>query len=172
MTASPGRLSALLRRAGALALRVPRAGGAALALAWMAGIAWLSSLPASGLPPAPLGAFTSNLAHAFLFGMLAFWAALALPRSGGWPRLGAGGAALVLAWVALYGALDEWHQAWSPGRSPSAFDLVTDVVGAASVLWIARTVAAGGAPDRVLAARLAACLAACAAAAGLATRFG
>lgn len=37
--------------------------------------------------------------------------------------------AAILA-VSLYGALDEWHQSFVPGRDMSAADFISDVIGA------------------------------------------
>ncbi len=46
----------------------------------------------------------------------------------GYPRLRIGAAALLLAF--LWGLLDELHQAFVPGRSADALDLVADTLGA------------------------------------------
>jgi VanZ family protein len=48
------------------------------------------------------------------------------------PRLLASLAGLVL--TVAYGALDEWHQSWVPGRDPSPFDLLADAAGALAAL--------------------------------------
>ena len=70
-----------------------------------------------------------KLAHGLLYGGLGWvlWQALRVGRRN------ANGffiavAAIVLA--GLYGASDEWHQSFVPGRSPSLMDLLADVVGA------------------------------------------
>ena len=42
----------------------------------------------------------------------------------------------LLLFVGAYGLVDEWHQSRIPGRAPSLLDILTDVVGAACVLWI------------------------------------
>lgn len=56
----------------------------------------------------------------------------------GWGRWMSGGReaarrppshALLLGLGYLYGALDEWHQSFVPGRTPSVVDWVADVVG-------------------------------------------
>lgn len=36
---------------------------------------------------------------------------------------------LAVALLAAHGALDEWHQSWVPGRTPSLGDWVADVAG-------------------------------------------
>jgi len=91
-------------------------------------------------------AILGNAAHAPLFGILGLWlAALVLREEGGWARVTPGACLFVLGFVGLYGALDEWHQSFVPGRKSSPLDLVTDLVGGACVLWI---VAYLGAPSR------------------------
>jgi VanZ family protein len=42
-------------------------------------------------------------------------------RAAGWALLAA----------SLFGATDEWHQSWVPGRSPSVADWIADTLGAA-----------------------------------------
>lgn len=159
----------LLRRAGALLLFLPRAAGGFLVAAWMSGIAWLSSIPSKDLPAPPWASFVSNLAHAFLYGFLALWAALCLPRDAGWPRFRARAVAPILALVLAYALFDEWHQSRTPGRDPSLYDLITDVIGALSTLAVASYVGRRGAGERGLWLRLSAGAASCAFAALLAT---
>jgi len=56
-----------------------------------------------------------------------------------------------LAWAlaVLYGATDELHQAFVPGRHPSAVDLLLfDSTGAALALWLGRRLPAGKTPTR------------------------
>jgi hypothetical protein len=105
--------------------RMPRPIAAAATLAWMASIFWLSSDRRDLLPPGPLGRFGGNAAHAPIFGLLALLAARAT-----------GSTALGVAVAVGYGVADEWHQSFVPGRTPSAFDLGTDAVGAAVALWL------------------------------------
>jgi len=126
---SPLALEAL-RRVGQLLQRLPRAFWWLVAVAWMAGIGWLSSLSSSDLPPSPLGAYGANLMHAFLFGMLGLWTTLGLPRAGGWPRLDPRSRFLVFLVVVGYGLLDEWHQSFVPGRTADVVDWYADSAGA------------------------------------------
>lgn len=88
---------------------------AILALGWAALIFAASSRPGSqvGLPPP-----WDKLAH---FGAYAVLAGL-LARSGLSPWT-----AFTLA--VLYGAGDEWHQSFVPGRDASAADLLADAAG-------------------------------------------
>ena len=88
------------------------------------------------MPKGGLWAFVSNAGHVVLFGLLALWLALALPRDGGagWPRLAGRVAATmgVVGLVSAWGAVDEWHQSFT-GRTPSVLDWLTDTVAAA---WV------------------------------------
>ncbi len=88
----------------------------ALALLYMAGIFWLSSQPgpAVGLPHP-----WDKLAHAAEYAGLGFLLARAT---------GAPAPAWLLA--ALYGAGDEFHQAFVPGREASPLDWLADALGA------------------------------------------
>ena len=57
-------------------------------------------------------------------------------------RRGVGTLALVIAGIALFGALDELHQAWIPGRFPSMADWWADAIGGAAgsvISWTSRT---------------------------------
>jgi len=98
----------------------------------MAVIFFLSSQ--SDLPAAPAGLSQEmflKLSHIVGYAVLArlYEHALALPRSG--KRL-----ALLLS--VLYGLSDEYHQSFTPGRSPDAGDLAADVLGAIAALWLLR----------------------------------
>ena len=134
-----------LRRFGAWLQRLPRWAGPLLALAWMALIWQLSNLPSSDERASFPKGWLTNAAHAPLFGLLALWWILALPRREGWPVLGRAALLAVLGAVLAYGALDEWHQSSVPGRDASVLDLATDVVGAACTLWLAAYVGTPGA---------------------------
>ena len=72
-----------------------------------------------------------------LFGLLCLRA-----FHGGFGELRYGPAILAMSTAALYGALDEWHQSFVPGRDPSVLDWVADVSGAGLsllfVLWLSR----------------------------------
>lgn len=152
-----GALGLVLRGAGAWLLRLPRWFAALLALGWMAFIWNLSSGPIEVGGEGFGWALLANLAHAPLFGLLALWCCAALPRRSEpfpWARLDARAIAFVLAIVAAYGALDEWRQSRSATRTPSGYDLATDLVGAAAVLLVVHQ--AGRASTS--AARLGACL--------------
>lgn len=135
-----------------------------MALIWQ-----LSDLPSGDEPRILWGAWLSNCAHAPLFGLLALWCVVALPRADGWPRLGPRALAAILLLVLAYGVVDELHQGTTPGRHPSAFDVLTDLVGAACSLWLAGHVGSRGATARSTGLRLVAGLALCALAGLVAT---
>lgn len=166
---SAGPMTRALRALGRVLLALPWPLAAALPVLW-AGLIWrLSSRPV----PFPTGVsivweLVSNLAHAPLFGLLClFSAAFSWRGSRGWPVVGRARALALVALVGAYGVLDEWHQSRTPGRDSSAFDVVTDVVGASMVLWIVAYLGRPDAREGGLWARLAAAMAASVAAAAL-----
>jgi len=154
-------------------LRIPRAHAILPAAAWM-GLIWaLSATRLPGIGGAGAGqAFFTNFAHAPEFGLLALWLLLLAPRRDGWAVLSAGTAASILAFVVAYACLDELHQSRVPGRDASVLDVVTDCVGAACVLWIARYAGERGATQRGLVGRVCVGLAFCALAALGSTLWG
>lgn len=100
-------------------------------LAWMGLIFFLSAQP--DLPHPETGwadLLFSSGAHAFVFGVLAvLWARALGQRKHAWlPALG-----LTL----LYALSDEFHQAFVPGRTPDALDVLCDGLGAALALALA-----------------------------------
>lgn len=97
-----------------------------LAAAWAALIFAASSLPKGSSIPLP-GAGWDKVAHAGVFAVLGGLTALAV-RAEGRSRLRA--TALATALAVIYGALDEVHQAWTPGRTVAADDVLADAVGA------------------------------------------
>lgn len=114
----------------------------AFVVLWGALITWLSAQPSRHEPPQ---GFTVHLlfnsGHAPLFGFwaggLAFFLASRAPRPiPDWPFcLVAVGAAV------LFGAVDEWHQSFVPGRTSSWTDVVTDGFGAAITVLTLRYLA-------------------------------
>jgi VanZ family protein len=105
----------------------PRARWAALLpLAWAATIAWLSHQPNPpvSLPPFP---HADKLAHAGAFAILS---ALVVVGLRGWGRSGARALWIAVAVASLYGAADELHQSFVPGRAPDPWDWAADTAGA------------------------------------------
>jgi VanZ family protein len=60
-------------------------------------------------------------------------------------------AALAVLMTAVYGALDEWHQSFVPGRFPERADFYADVLGAAVAaagVWTCSIILSSGHPRR------------------------
>ena len=72
-----------------------------------------------------------KLAHLVVYGILGALLARGRRLQGHFPH-----AVLVLV-GALYGASDEWHQSFVPGRQVSALDWVADLCGVAAGYWLA-----------------------------------
>ena len=163
-----------LRFLGAKLQAAPRPVFAGLAVGWFAWIAHLSSGPIEFDASLPFGSFLTNLAHAPLFGLAAVWLCGALARRSApfpWPRVSLRSGLAVVALIALYGIVDEWHQSGVPERSGCWLDALTDTTAAVCVVW---TVHFTGQPLRAEgSARLGllVCVLACLLAAGAATAF-
>jgi VanZ family protein len=97
-------------------------------LAYAAVIYWLSSRSSV---PLPLDLFPGEdkVLHAWEYAGLAVLLAVAQLQSGISPWRA--GTIAVLGAIA-FGASDEWHQSFVPGRDASLFDLAADAVGAAA----------------------------------------
>ncbi|MCU0230140.1 MAG: VanZ family protein [Acidobacteria bacterium] len=92
--------------------------------------------------PIGLPGGSDKLVHALVFGLLAtlwFWARRT--------AVGPGRAALEAVLISVFwGALDEFHQSFVPGRTADGFDLLADTAGAALAAlacWIAARVRGG-----------------------------
>jgi VanZ family protein len=98
------------------------------AIAYAALLFWISSLSPPDAPTYGLE-WGDKINHAGAFGLMAIlWfraSAWFLPRSSRRTRC-----LLTLALVALYGATDEIHQSFVPGRESDITDWIADVVGA------------------------------------------
>ena len=97
------------------------------ALAWAALIFSLSAQPKL-IVDLELG--TDKLAHFLAYAVLGALLAHAQTRTG-WPP-----AAAVALGIA-YGASDEWHQSFVPGRSVSGLDWLADLCGVTLGYWAA-----------------------------------
>jgi len=128
---------------------VRAAGDLLLPIGLMAVLFILSAIPGSPDPGA--GALSralawtppalQNLVHLPIYGLLAWLWCRALARVPGPPAL-APSAALLL--TLGYAGLDEWHQAFVPGRFASASDLALDGTGAMLAVALFRLAGAGG----------------------------
>jgi hypothetical protein len=130
----------------------------------------LSARPAAeiGRILRPLGAWGHNTMHApeyAVFAVLFLWATA---RSGGKLADTKGRILLCAIVVLLWGASDEWHQSFTPGRDSSACDILTDLSGGLSAALLLRAAEGGAAHARMVRMALLAVLA-CALAALIAT---
>ncbi len=98
-----------------------------LAIAW-AGVLFWESSRANPFPFLPEGLLSHDkLLHAGAYAVLGALVAAALRARGS----GAARAvALAVVVAAAYGATDEWHQAYVPGRDADPLDWTADAVGA------------------------------------------
>ena len=109
----------------------------AAVVAEMAILWWLSSGPIGGLHASPWRAFLHNAAHVVAYSAMGAMALLAIcgeARASARKRLAA------VALAAAYGAVDELHQRYVPGRAAAWSDFGSDLFGAmlgvAIVLWL------------------------------------
>lgn len=112
------------------------------AVAWGAVIFAASSVPSTKIPSLFLLSY-DKVIHAGIFFVLGILVYRALRPFGTSANAGssfsAGRMLLSVGIVILYGATDEVHQAWVPGRSVDLLDLTADTVGgilAALVVYV------------------------------------
>ncbi len=100
------------------------------ALGWAIFIFVLSSIPGNDLPKVGIVNF-DKLAHLGVYACFSFLIVLAFRHQERYPLLSR--AALISALVAgsLYGASDEFHQLFVPGRTCDFWDWTADTLGAA-----------------------------------------
>lgn len=113
--------------------RAPRPSWLRQTLRWGPAVLWAAmifGLSSMSRLPAPPGFLTDKHAHVGTYGVLAALLVWGLtdrsPARTTWAT-----AAAAVALAALYGASDEWHQSFVPGRDVSALDLAADTAGAA-----------------------------------------
>lgn len=95
----------------------------------------LSSVPGSSLSPMEFPD-AHLIAHSLLFGMLYFLAYRAFKYQSYSRFLSEFSLLISLLLVMLYGASDEYHQSFTPGRSEELKDFLIDTVAAVVVLII------------------------------------
>ncbi|HKJ72109.1 MAG TPA: VanZ family protein [Gammaproteobacteria bacterium] len=114
---------------------------AGLWLIWMALIALSSQLPGADLPAFPFEG-ADKAVHILFYLVLGGLGVGAVARlRPDWPRPLVGSAALVAG--ALFGAADEYHQAFVAGRHTSMEDWLTDLLGLALAVIAARAARGG-----------------------------
>ena len=115
---------------------------AALPLAWMGVLYWISSIPGTPSPedPAVYVVFhwtppeLQNALHVPAYAVLGAAWRRALDA---WLRAPGARAYGAFAVTSAYGLLDEWHQSFVPGRYASLTDVALDVAGALAGTWLA-----------------------------------
>lgn len=95
---------------------------------WAALIFVASSIPASSMPKIGILSY-DKLIHGIIFcffGLLLYrgFERRVTPIKMQWLRM-----AIVLGIVMIYGALDEFHQSFVPGRNEDFFDFLADTIG-------------------------------------------
>jgi len=98
---------------------------------WLPPILYMAVIFHLSSEPDPLPSLTQNVwdkaLHSLEYGGLAWLLCRALLGEGvGW----IGALTLALLATSLYGASDEWHQAWTPGRASDYHDWIADTLGA------------------------------------------
>jgi VanZ family protein len=95
---------------------------------WAIAIFVASSIPSSAIPE--IGIFRyDKLLHACLFCVLAFLVYRAVLHQDRYPQLARFSVVVACLASALYGALDEVHQMFVPGRSADWLDVAADATG-------------------------------------------
>jgi VanZ family protein len=116
---------------------------------WAVTIFVLSSLPQVSRIPLPY--HLDKLAHAVVYGVLAWTAHRAFHHQHWWEAVRRRSIILTLVFATLYGLTDELHQSFVPGRVSSHLDLFADVFGAGVavilIAWRRRSVELRSASD-------------------------
>jgi VanZ family protein len=105
---------------------------------WGFGIFVASSIPAEYFPNSPILSH-DKLLHVIIFFGFALLLERALHHQDRLPMLARRSHLATLVITVLYGAFDEVHQAFIPGRFPDKYDLLADTVGAVAaitVVWL------------------------------------
>jgi len=128
-TAAKCVASAVLKRPARLvAETINNSGAAKCAWLWALTLAGAVVFASGGNPQLPVSFVgIDKLAHFGVFGLLA---TLVLRMPQVWNRAGWRGWIAVVA-VSAFGATDEWHQSFTPGRSVEFADWISDTSGAA-----------------------------------------
>ncbi len=96
---------------------------------WALVILALTSVPAADLPHASLFPEADKGVHFGLYAIFAFLSASAarVPREG--DSRAKSTLVAIAIFIAIFAALDEWHQQFIPGRSMDVIDWAADVAG-------------------------------------------
>jgi VanZ family protein len=105
-------------------------------IAWAVFILALTSIPNPTLPSVTNGDKLGHLSVYAVLGWLSMRAAQAEAATAARRRA----AVAALAAISAFGALDEWHQQFIPGRSPDRGDWIADTVGAGLGILLAAAI--------------------------------
>lgn len=106
-----------------------RATRAVPALLWAAAIYLSSEIPGSGIPSIPGAAIVAHFVeYAVLSALIAFALGANVPTIA---------RVLIPTLIAtVFGIVDEFHQSFTPGRTPDVLDVVVDFLGALLGAWL------------------------------------
>jgi len=104
------------------------AGAQLPAILWGALIFTLSSIPGDSFPTLPF-TISDKIVHGGIFFVFCYLVYRALRNQTRFPKLSAHSLSISLLFTALYGALDEFHQLYTPGREADILDFLADSVG-------------------------------------------
>ncbi len=102
---------------------------------WAATISYFSSKSSSDISLLSFATHADKVLHfiAFFIGSILLGRALKLSTPLAWTAL----RMLVFLLIVGFGAIDEWHQLYTPGRSGADLgDLMADAIGAALAAWM------------------------------------
>lgn len=109
-----------------------------LSIIWMSIIFYLSSLPSTSTgPDTPFFKAVSKMLHFIIFGILSILYLSSLKWDKHLRETGIKFFLLSLFLTSIYAMTDEYHQSFSPGRTPSVGDVIIDTCGALTFLTIA-----------------------------------
>jgi VanZ family protein len=102
---------------------------------WAGIIFVLSSIPSVRLPR--IGWLSSDkVVHFFVFFFLAALTYRAIDHQGRYPWLTQRHFLFTVLFTSLYGAIDEFHQFFIPGRESDPFDWIADAMGAVALIIV------------------------------------
>lgn len=94
-------------------------------------IYWLALLTATSIPSSsmPRISYSDKTMHFLAYGGLGFLLTLAFLVQGKFPELRGYAVLAAITVAALFGALDEFHQSFIPGRNAEMLDWIADFIG-------------------------------------------
>ena len=101
-----------------------------LAIVYAGAIFYGSSIPAPDLPPV-VGMISDKILHVMEYAGFAFLLHQTFSRQPRWYAISQNAILLAVFIAIVYGATDEFHQSFVPGRSTELNDWIADTLGAA-----------------------------------------